>query len=370
MKIIMLLSNGFAPDPRVANEALTLQAAGHQVTIFAWDRTGQLPKVEDYQGKGITVVRSQVLTTYSRGPLQILRFAAFWKECREFLKANEADLIHCHDLDTLLPGVQAGRSRKLPVIFDAHESYPDMVAHVFPAPVVTFVRLLEKYLVPRTAAVITVGEGLSRRFQALQARRVVIVGNYKKHGLAEPVTVAPPLPLKVIYVGGLNRDRLLGPLIAAVAGDLRFELLVVGDGPERQNLTALAAGSPNIRFAGFLPQEQARELINQNHLVYYGVDPAFPNNQYSAPNSLFMALAAGRPLVTTAVGEIAQIVEQVDCGTVLPDLGKARIVQGLERYFSAELWQRQSENAFQASKNIYNWDRAGQNLIGLYRDLE
>ena len=103
MRIVMLLSNGFGPDPRVAAEALALNEVGHQVTIFAWDRSGELPAREDYQG--VNVVRSQIRSGYSRGPLQIFKFLDFWRDCRRFLDKLQPDLIHAHDLDTLKVGL-------------------------------------------------------------------------------------------------------------------------------------------------------------------------------------------------------------------------------------------------------------------------
>ncbi|TCL61810.1 glycosyltransferase involved in cell wall biosynthesis [Hydrogenispora ethanolica] len=368
MKITMLLSNGFGPDPRVAAEAVALQSAGHQVTIFAWDRTGSMPEQEEYQG--VKVIRSQIRTTYSRGPMQVCCFLKFWQECRSFLQKNPTQAIHCHDLDTLWPGVAEGRLQKVPIIFDAHEAYPDMVAHLFPRPMVAAIRLLEKRLVPQTTAVITVGQILARRFERLKARRVVVVGNYKKHLWDKPSEAPDCPPLRIIYVGGLNRDRLLAPLIMAIAGTTRYQLLIVGDGLERAKLEELAAGADNIQFTGFLPQERAREFINLSHLVYYGVAAEYPNNQYSTPNSLFLAMTAGRPMLTTAVGEIATIVQAEHCGTVLSDLHKDEIVKALERYYDPVFWKEHSRNGFQASLTKYNWEKASQNLISLYRELE
>jgi glycosyltransferase involved in cell wall biosynthesis len=367
VKITMLLSNGFAPDPRVAAEAVALQEAGHQVTIFAWDRIGEYPERDSYQG--VRLVRSRIRTTYSRGPLQIIQFFKFWRECRFFLRTEPADAIHCHDLDTLWPGVAMGRKLGVPVIFDAHESYPDMVAHLFPEPVLGMVRRLEASLVPKTTAVITVGRILAQRFEKLRAPRVVVVGNYKTIQ-GTPAALEPPLPLRLIYVGGLNRDRLLEPLITAVNGDPRFQLRVVGDGPEWNRLQGIAGDSGNIVFTGFLPHDTARRLIDESHLVYYGVDARFPNNRYSAPNSLFLALAAGRPVITTAVGEIAAIVQTENCGSVLPDLSIETIRRTLERYLDDRYWRTETANAFQASQTVYNWEMARSNLIGLYRGLE
>jgi glycosyltransferase involved in cell wall biosynthesis len=367
MRIIMLLSNGFAPDPRVAAEATALQQSGHQVTIFAWDRTGELPANDDYNG--VNIVRCQIRTTYSRGPLQIFQFRKFWREAFHYLKQTPADVIHCHDLDALWPGVQFGRKYRFPVIFDAHESYPDMVAHLFPQPVVSLIRKMEGYLVPKAAAVITVGELLAGHFRELKAKRVVVVGNYKKVAVKEPGPAPKPRPLKIIYVGGLNRDRLLRPMIQAVANLSEYRFIIVGDGAERSKLEQLAAGAANIEFTGYLPQEQARGLVENSHLVYYAVDQTFSNNQYSAPNALFIALASGRPLIATDVGEIAQIIKQWDCGTVLKDLAPETIRAALAEYLAMDTWRQKSLQSIRAAITEYNWDKARQNLLNLYEGI-
>ena len=195
----------------MAAEARALTAAGHGVTILACDRAGELPP--EGSSAGLRVSRIQHKTTYSRGPGQILSMR-FWRAASRFLAEQPAEVIHCHDLDTLAVGIKSGRRQKIPVVFDAHESYPDMVAHLFPAWVVVGIRWLEAFLVPKCNAVITVGEILAKHYQTLGAPKVVVVGNYKT--VTEGQLVVPPKlpPLKIIYVGGLNRDRLIAPLIA------------------------------------------------------------------------------------------------------------------------------------------------------------
>ena len=361
----MLLSNGFGPDPRVAAEALALQEAGHQVTIFAWDRTGALLPQEDFHG--VSVMRCAIRTTYSKGPLQIFKFKKFWKECRRFLKEYHPEAVHCHDLDTLAPGIRYGRHYRIPVIFDAHESYPDMVAHLFPKPLVWFIRSLEARLVPQAAAVITVGNVLGDHFRELRAKRVVVVGNYKIISGILEIEASIHTPLQITYVGGLNRDRLLAPLIQAVATNTEFEVRIVGDGPEKSRLEQLAGDAANIQFTGFLPSEKARAAINDSDLVYYGIDATYPNNRFSAPNSLFLALAAGKPLIVTPVGEVAQIVAAEDCGTVLADLKPETIRRGLARYRDSDFWRKQALNSFNAARPRFNWATAKQQLLEVYR---
>lgn len=368
MRIAMLLSNGFGPDPRVAAEALALREAGHQIVIFAWDRTGQLPPSEDY--RGIKIIRCPVRTTYSKGPLQIFKFKRFWEECRRFLAEQHPEAVHCHDLDTLQPGIRYGQENGIPVVFDAHESYPDMVTHLFPAPLVWLIRRLEARLVPRAAAVITVGTVLGARFHGLRARQVVVVGNYKSLSGTSEGYGGKHTPLQIVYVGGLNRDRLLAPLLQAAAGMPEFQIRIVGDGPERVRLEGAAGGAANIQFTGFLAPDKARAVVDASDLVYYAIDATYPNNRYSAPNSLFLALAAGKPLIVTPIGEVAQIVGEEDCGTVLEDLQPETIRRALAQYHEPTFWEKQAANSLNAARSKYNWDAAKYHLLEVYRQIE
>jgi glycosyltransferase involved in cell wall biosynthesis len=350
MRITMLLSNGFKPDPRVAAEALALTGAGHAVTIFAWDRLGNLPESEDYQG--VQVRRCRIRSGYSKGPLQIFNFFKFWSAARSFLAENPPQAIHCHDLDTLQAGIIMGKRLKIP------------------GPMVGLIRRLEKRLVPQAATVITVGSVLAAYFQLLGAGKVSIVGNYKDIAGERPPATPARSSLKIIYIGGLNRDRLLAPAIRAVAGTPEFDLTIVGNGPEQAVLEDLAGKAANIRFTGFLPQDEARNLLTKSHLLYYAIDSSYPNNRFSAPNSLFMALAAGRPVICNDMGEIAAIVRAEKAGTVLPDLKSATIRQALTAYLDEKHWKAQSEAGFTAARERYNWDRAAAELLRVYRELE
>ena len=157
----------------------------------------------------IEIIRSQIKTTYSRGATQILPFYKFWGAAAKFLQQYQPDIVHCHDLDTLRPGINYGKKEGVPVVYDAHESYPDMVAHIFPKLVLKQIKRMEEQLVPKATAVITVGKLLGAHFSELNARKVVVVGNYKQLELDSLMMQETIPPLRIVYVGGLNRDRLI-----------------------------------------------------------------------------------------------------------------------------------------------------------------
>ena len=96
---------------------------------------------------------------------------------------------------------------------------------------------------------------------------------------------------------------------------LRAKLIFVGDGDQRSDLEALAAGSDGaIRVLGQLPPEEVRKVL-------WAAD-AFVLNTRLDPNPLsaIEASAAGLPIVmSAAAGNITEIVEAPNTGFVIRD---------------------------------------------------
>ena len=46
---------------------------------------------------------------------------------------TQSDVIHCHDLDTLPLGFVLGKLKRKPIVYDAHESFPDMLEGSVPS---------------------------------------------------------------------------------------------------------------------------------------------------------------------------------------------------------------------------------------------
>ena len=137
--ILMLLTNAYDPDPRVRQEALSLIAMGCRVRLLSWDRDQKAAATESIEG--VEVERVFVASRHGRGPTQILFYLRvyakmFWRGWR-----TPFDAVHCHDLDTLPLGFVLGKLRRKPIVYDAHESFPDMLeGSVPPTRCVHFVR--------------------------------------------------------------------------------------------------------------------------------------------------------------------------------------------------------------------------------------
>jgi glycosyltransferase involved in cell wall biosynthesis len=120
-------------------------------------------------------------------------------------------------------------------------------------------------------------------------------------------------------VAALREEKNLGRLIRAFAGlpgEAGCRLAIVGDGPERPALTALAESLGVVQRVDFLGHRMDTPDL------YAGFDIfALSSDTEQMPLSVIEAMASGLPVVSTDVGDVRLMVapENVGCITALDD---------------------------------------------------
>ena len=117
--------------------------------------------------------------------------------------------------------------------------------------------------------------------------------------------------LKLLYVGRISREKNLQTLIEAFqfvrAGIPDVDLVIVGDGPDREALEAQAAGA-NVAFTGFLYGEDLAHAYASADLF------VFPSTTDTFGNVVLEAQASGLPAIVSQQGGPAEIVARHGSG--------------------------------------------------------
>ena len=368
----MLLTNAFDPDPRVHQEATALVKSGYDVTILCWDRDYKASAYEIIDG--IKVERIYIRSTHGRGITQILFLFFFWLKAYIRASSKVFDVVHCHDFDTLPLGYILSRHRVAKLVYDAHESYVDMLGNI-PKLLKAAIYHVENSFLKRTDLLITVGEILRESLVRRGARKACVVGNWKdpkKFQFPKKVLEEEKKRLNIAdnqliisFIANLGTERKLPQLIESVKDMQDTFLIVGGDGPCRGLVEDAARRYPNIHYLGYVNPEKVPFYIAMSDVVFYGFDPSNPNAKYSAPNKLFEALAAGKPTLTGDFGEIGRIVKEQNCGLVLTNYGHTTIKKALLQFLVPATYTRFSQKARIARKR-YSWQKAKNRLIMAY----
>ena len=245
------------------------------------------------------------------------------------------DVVHLHS-GVWFKGAYAARLAGAgPVVFTDHgRPHPDPLAS----------RLLDGLGARLTSTTVAVskelGAYLIRRLRVPAARlRVIPNGIHLMDPPDEATRISvrgelglPPGVAVVGSVGRLDRVKAYDRLLEAVAGLLGKSdrtapspvLLLIGDGPERAALEAQAEAldlRKAVRFLGW--RSDARRLLAALDLF------VLPSDSEGTSVALLEAMAAGVPVVATAVGGTPSVLGKSGAGLLVPAGDTAALVQAM-----------------------------------------
>lgn len=377
----MLLHKSVEFDSRVRREASALAAAGHRVTVLEL-ATVRGPEEETIRGAvwldGFER-RSCLPPAWMRRrlPFHLYRVAFLawfvWGVTR-----LRPDAVHAHDAAMLLPGIGGARLTGAMLVYDSHE-----LATAVPyreRAWAWFVAAIERLVVPRCAAVITVSDGIAERLRRRYGLRhtPTVVRNVTGlrlsglGGLRARLGIDARTPL-ILHQGAPAPDRGCEVVIAAIALLPDAHLAFLGD-PEPGYAAALRR---EIHVHGvqdrvtLLPSVPLRALLAHTAEADVGVtllQDTCENHRLALPNKLFEYIAAGVPVVASDLPEIRRLVGEHGVGWCVapgdPEILADTLRRALEERADPALRERLALAAAELS-----WPREQQRLVGLYAEL-
>jgi glycosyltransferase involved in cell wall biosynthesis len=198
--------------------------------------------------------------------------------------------------------------------------------------------------------------GVLRRARDLalrRARHAVCPSGYMKElaqgwGLApdrvtvlpNPAPGVPPLPSHeelragrdlplLAFAGRINRQKALEVLLAAMSQVEGVELVLAGEGPERERFeqeTRRLGLDGRVRFVGALDRVGVLKLFRS-------ADASILSSAWeNFPHTVVEALAVGTPVISTAAGGVAEIVKDGENGLLVPVGDADALAAAIRRY--------------------------------------
>jgi glycosyltransferase involved in cell wall biosynthesis len=147
---------------------------------------------------------------------------------------------------------------------------------------------------------------------------------------APPGARAVPAAARLVCVARLSPEKGLDVLLRAarrlMEDGLEFEIAVLGDGPQRAELECLRGAlglTRHVRFEGWKSGADVRaRILGSRALV-------LASHSEGLPVVIMEALALGRPVISTAVGGIAELVVPGVCGWLVPPLDERALAAAM-----------------------------------------
>lgn len=298
----VLSSFGMGGQERVALDLAKLQrAAGHRVLAVSLAELPEGPMASSFQAAGVET-HSIPKRGPSFDPTLPVRLAGY-------LSRAGAEIVHTHNPQALVYGAPAASLARAACVHTKHGMNPDpsrrmwlrraasvMVdAYVAVTPTLARVAVEKGECDPTQLHVIPNGIDTLRFLPDAEARRRV-----------RAELSIPDDAWVVGTVGRLSREKNQALLIDAMAKllDPSRQLVLVGDGPEREALTSRARATLRPNFVHFTGARKDPESFLAAFDAF-----ALPSDSEGLPLGLLEAMAVGVPVVATAVGGVPDVVE-------------------------------------------------------------
>jgi glycogen(starch) synthase len=375
MRIAMLLHKSVQFDSRVRREASALASAGHEVWVLelaqvpdgtacldGFRRRSVLPDRRLRRALPSQLYRAMLLGSFVRGIVSL-----------------RPDVVHAHDAAMLLPGAFGARLVGAGLVYDSHElaasvPYRERLWS-------WFVRAIERAVVPRCDAVITVSDGIAQRLRdryRLNATPTVVrnVSALERHGtggLRRQLGIDGETPL-VLHQGAPAPDRGCEVLIDAVAQLTGVHLVFLGD-PEPGYGEELGARIRQAKIGGrvsaspSVPLEQLLAYTAEADVGVTLLQDTCENHRLALPNKLFEYIAAGIPVVASAMPETEKLVDAYGIGWCVTPDDPVAVAQGISEALRARGDRALQARLAKAAAQL-GWSREQGRLLALYEHLE
>lgn len=274
-------------------------------------------------------------------------------------------------------------------LIDAHYFYPDGVAAVMMGrmlnkPVVitargTDINLIPAHPLPRRQIIWAAQQahGLITVCRALKDTLVEMGIDEKKiHALRNGVDLVRFHPQDrseaktkfsasgktLLSVGHLIERKGHDLVIRAMPDLPDFQLLIAGEGPERENLQALGVElgvSGRVRFLGSVPPQEMSQLYNAGDALILA------SSREGWANVLLEAMACGTPVVASNVWGTPEVVTSSEAGVLLHERTPQGIVQGVRSLFAKMPTRRETRHYAEG----FSWDETTAGQLALFKKI-
>jgi glycosyltransferase involved in cell wall biosynthesis len=336
-RILVLIYTPFASAPRALKQVQYLREA-HDVTTAGFGSQGVdgIPHVEIPNG---AAQRWGVLGRLLYLALLVLRIhrpipalSARDRDTERLLGDGSWDVVIAHDLWALNGGLRLAPRRG--VVLDLHEYAPREGEHsrVWRMVMAPYVRWMLRTMVPRVAAVVTVGQGIADEYRRLFGFDSTVVVNATPFHALEPQPVGAPI--RLVHSGLAAPDRRLDLMIDAVratTAPVTLDLYLVDGGVgELDRLRGLAEGEPRVRFPDAVPYRELVRTLNGYDVGLSVFPPTNFNLAWCLPNKFFDFIQGRLGVIVGPSPEMARFVDEYAIGEVLPDFDAASLAQALD----------------------------------------
>jgi len=331
---------------------------GHRVDII----TSRIAGAADMEG----VIRiGHSMPVYANGSLaRITVGVGLRQKLRAVLREGRYDLVHVHSpLTSVLP-LLAIEEAEVPIVGTFHTYLAERSLGY-----TIFRRYCQKRL-DRLDAAIAVSHAARETVQRYFDTDCLVIPNGVDTSFFRPDAAEPSRPRgdmrTVLFVGRFDPRNGFPLLLEAVRrvrrGGQPVRLVVVGDGPRREQYAAMAAGDADVEFVGPVLDERPRYYAEAD--VY-----ACPTSIASFGITLLEAAACATPIVCSDIRGFDEVVSHEREALMVRPGDADALADGLRRVLADDALRLRLGAAGRERALQFDWERVTDRVLDVYARL-
>jgi len=378
MKIVFI-SDVYSPYTSGIVTSLTnfsreLVALGHDVILFTSDYGSRNINPVD----GLRVIRLKTSTAMANYPDYRCISALTWREGLKVLKDLNPDIIHVHT-----PSFAAwlsdffSRSLKVPLVSTYHTFLPDISGQIFPLNKISksiTTPILNGYTrahYNRATAVIAPSEVIKQSLQGIGVSKPIhVISNGVDSRVFYPRSKEKSGPFRFLHVGRLSEEKNVDVLLHAfrslsLTGE-KSELVIVGDGPEKDRLEKLAFDlgiASQILFLGRIEHSKLPE-------VYCCADVFVTASTFETEGLVILeAMACGLPVIGVDKLAVPTLVQHGVSGLIAQPFSHEEFALHMESLLKKSEMRQQFAIASHQRSQEFALTQCAAMLVDVYEGL-
>jgi lipopolysaccharide/colanic/teichoic acid biosynthesis glycosyltransferase/glycosyltransferase involved in cell wall biosynthesis len=292
---------------------------------------------------GIAVDRVPLFPSHSRSvigrTLNYLSFAAALTIYGLFARRPDVIYVYHPPLTAGLAVVAVAAVRRIPVVYDIQDMWPDTLAAtgmLTSRAALRIVAALCRVVYAGADRIIVQSAGFKRVLtqRGVPPSKIDVIHNWANDDTARPCpgrnrySAAFGGRFNIVYAGNMGPSQDLDVVLHAAklveAVEPRIQFVLVGGGIVADHLSALAAasGTRSVRVLPPLPRGEIADLLADADALFVHLkdEPLF---RITIPSKTQSYLAAGKPILMGVAGDAADLISRAGAGVVVPP-GNAR----------------------------------------------
>jgi glycosyltransferase involved in cell wall biosynthesis len=354
MKITVSVTNDLVTDQRVHKVCTTLSQTGQDVKLVGRKFRKSEPVNRIYRTDRMRLFFNRSFFFYAEYNIRLFFYLLF----------DKTDLYLSNDTDTLIANYLASRIRRKPLVFDAHEMFPEVPEVVSRKFVRLFWTKVEDCIFPKLKYSYTVCQSIATVYNSKYHLNMQVIRNIPFAG--QPVVSQPLLDAKgkkvLLYQGAVNLGRGIEWIIDAMPYLNDFIFYVVGDGDITDKLKEKVNNlnlNDRVIFTGRVPFEKLPAYTGCADIGVNLLENRGLNYYYSLPNRIFDYIRNNVPVLANDFPEVRKIVAHYNIGTLVDNTDPLFLANAIRQLIA----RGKNDAGFSAANAELTWENESKTLL-------